>query len=155
MPAKKEKNKKEASSSQEQEVTKTEEKREYFYGKGGRKTSTAQVRVYPQGKGEIIINDKKLEDYFPYFEFQKIVLDPLKLTGFEGKVDISVKVSGGGRRGQAEAIRHGISRALVKMNQELRQVLKPAGFLTRDARMKERKKFGLKRARRAPQWQKR
>ena len=150
-----EKNKKETPLSQEKEATKIEEKRGYFYGKGGRKTSTAQVRVYPQGRGEIVINDKKLEEYFPYFEFQKIVLDPLKLVGSEGKVDVSVKVNGGGRRGQAEAIRHGISRALVKMNPEWRQVLKPAGFLTRDARMKERKKFGLKRARRAPQWQKR
>lgn len=136
-----------------EETKKSEEK--YFYGKGGRKTTTAQVRIYPKGKGEIIINGKDYKIYFPYFEFQNIITSPLKLVAQENKVNILVKVKGGGKRGWAEGIRHAISQALIKLNPEYRKILKPMGFLTRDSRMRERKKFGLKRARKAPQWQKR
>lgn len=130
-------------------------KKEYYYGKGGRKTTRAQARIYPNGKGEILINEKDYKIYFPYFEFQKIITEPLRIVNEEGKVKITVKVSGGGKRGQAEGVRHAISRALIELNPDYRKILKPYGFLTRDARMKERKKFGLKRARKAPQWAKR
>jgi len=111
--------------------------------------------VYPKGKGNIVINHKDLKVYFPSFEFQNIVLSPLKLAGQDSAVDVSVLVKGGGKRGQAESIRHGIARALLLLDKDYRKSLKKAGFLTRDARVKERKKPGLKRARRAPQWQKR
>ncbi len=138
-----------------EENEKPEEKKKYFYGKGGRKESIALVRIFPNGKGEFLINKKDYKIYFPYFEFQDVILSPLKLVGLEDKVDISVKVKGGGKRAQAEAIRHGIARGLLKFNSNFRSPLKKAGFLTRDSRVKERKKPGLKRARRAPQWSKR
>lgn len=129
---------------------------EYYEGIGGRKTATARVRIYTsKKKKEILINEKPLSDYFPILEFQKIVLSPLEITDNLNKFFVSVKVRGGGIRGQAEAIRLGLSRALEKYNPELRAVLKGAGFLTRDARQRERKKFGLRRARRARQWRKR
>jgi small subunit ribosomal protein S9 len=121
---------------------------------GRRKRSIAQVRLYDKGKGVIIVNDKKLSDYFPATGTM-VVQQPLKLAGLQRSLDISVHVSGGGSTGQAEAIRHGISRALVKMNEELRPTLKTKDMLTRDARRTERKKPGLKKARRAPQWSKR
>jgi len=140
---------------EEKKEIRKETKKNYIYAKGGRKTSTAQVRIHPKGTGKIIINKKSLKEYFPYFEFQRIVLQPLKMVNERNKLDISVLVKGGGVRGQAEAVRHGIARALIKYNPEYRVTLKKAGFLTRDARIKERKKPGLKRARRAPQWQKR
>ncbi len=128
----------------------------YFEAVGRRKTATARVRIFPDDPNkEIIINEKKLTDYFPYFEWQKIVKSPLELVDCLGKLKVQVKVRGGGIKAQAEATRHGISRALVLFNPEFTKKLKKAGFLTRDPRMKERKKFGLKRARRAPQWQKR
>ena len=104
---------------------------------------------------EIKVNEKKLSDYFPSFEFQEIVKEPLKKVGKENKFAITIKVGGGGKRGQAEAIRLGIARALAALDKELRLSLKKVGLLTRDSRMKERKKAGLKRARRAPQWAKR
>jgi small subunit ribosomal protein S9 len=127
----------------------------YFYAVGRRKCAVAQVRVYPGGKGNIVINNKDLKVYFPPFEFQNTILSPLKLAGQDSAVDVSVKVKGGGKRGQADSIRHGIARALLLLDKDYRKSLRKAGFLTRDARVKERKKPGLKRARRAPQWAKR
>ena len=121
---------------------------------GRRKTSIAQVRLYQNGKGIIIINDKKVSEYFPE-NVGQIVSQPLKLTGNIKDYNITVHVSGGGIKGQADAVKHGISRALLKLNAELRPLLKTKGLLTRDARKKERKKPGLKKARRAPQWSKR
>ena len=126
----------------------------YFYGTGRRKKSVARVRVYA-GTGKITINDRDFDDYFGLETLKLIVRQPLTLTGTEGKFDIVCKVAGGGVTGQAGAIRHGLSRALLQYAESLRPVLKKAGFLTRDPRMKERKKYGLKAARRAPQFSKR
>ncbi|HIR12137.1 MAG TPA: 30S ribosomal protein S9 [Candidatus Fimenecus excrementavium] len=126
----------------------------YFYGTGRRKKSVARVRVYA-GTGKITINDRDFDDYFGLETLKLIVRQPLTLTGTEGKFDIVCKVAGGGVTGQAGAIRHGLSRALLQYDESLRPVLKKAGFLTRDPRMKERKKYGLKAARRAPQFSKR
>lgn len=121
---------------------------------GRRKTAAARVRLVP-GKGEIIINGKPFVAYFPYFEWQEIIQAPLKAVAKEKTFDVSVKVNGGGLKGQATSVQHGIARALVEWNEELRKTLKTQGYLTRDARVKERKKPGLKKARRAPQWSKR
>ena len=126
----------------------------YFYGTGRRKESVARVRVYA-GTGKIIINDRDIDDYFGLETLKLIVRQPLNLTETTEKFDIVCTVAGGGVTGQAGAIRHGLSRALLLFNPELRPVLKKAGFLTRDPRMKERKKYGLKAARRAPQFSKR
>ena len=126
----------------------------YFYGTGRRKSSVARVRVYA-GTGKITINDRDIDDYFGLETLKLIVRQPLVLTETEGQFDIVCTVSGGGATGQAGAIRHGLSRALLQFNEELRPALKKAGFLTRDPRMKERKKYGLKGARRAPQFSKR
>ena len=126
----------------------------YFYGTGRRKNSVARVRVYP-GTGAITINGRDIDDYFGLETLKLIVRQPLVSTDTVGKVDIICTVSGGGVTGQAGAIRHGISRALLSVNPEFRATLKAAGFLTRDPRMKERKKYGLKAARRAPQFSKR
>ena len=126
----------------------------YFYGTGRRKKSVARVRVYA-GTGKITINDRDFDDYFGLETLKLIVRQPLTLTGTEGKFDIVCKVAGGGVTGQAGAIRHGLSRALLQYDESLRPVLQKAGFLTRDPRMKERKKYGLKGARRAPQFSKR
>ena len=126
----------------------------YFYGTGRRKKSVARVRVYP-GTGKIIINDRDIDDYFGLDTLKLIVNQPLALTETEGKFDIICRVTGGGVSGQAGAIRHGLSRALLQYDESLRVALKKAGFLTRDPRMKERKKYGLKGARRAPQFSKR
>ena len=126
----------------------------YYYGTGRRKSSVARVRVYP-GTGKITINDRDIDDYFGLETLKLIVRQPLALTGTAEKFDIVCRVSGGGVTGQAGAIRHGLSRALLQFNEELRPELKKAGFLTRDPRMKERKKYGLKGARRAPQFSKR
>ena len=125
-----------------------------YYGTGRRISSVARVRLVP-GEGNIIVNDRSLDDYFGLETLKVIVKQPLVLTGLENKFDIHVNVIGGGFTGQAGAIRHGIARALLKADEELRSVLKKAGFLTRDPRMKERKKYGLKKARRAPQFSKR
>ena len=130
------------------------EGKEYFYGTGRRKSSVARVRVY-SGTGKITINDRDIDDYFGLDTLKLIVRQPMELTGTSGKFDIICTVSGGGVTGQAGAIRHGLSRALLQYDAELRGALKKAGFLTRDPRMKERKKYGLKGARRAPQFSKR
>ena len=125
-----------------------------FYGTGRRKSSVARVRVY-NGTGKITINDRDIDDYFGLETLKLIVRQPLNLTGTADKFDIVCRVAGGGVTGQAGAIRHGISRALLQFDGELRSELKKAGLLTRDPRMKERKKYGLKGARRAPQFSKR
>ncbi len=130
------------------------ESKAYFYGTGRRKKSVARVRVYP-GTGKVTINDRDIDDYFGLETLKLIVRQPLTLTGTTEKFDIVVRVAGGGVTGQAGAIRHGLSRALLQYDEALRAELKKAGFLTRDPRMKERKKYGLKGARRAPQFSKR
>ena len=132
-----------------------ESKKKYNYGTGRRKSSVARVRVYENGTGSIIINGRDINDYFGLETLKLIVNQPLLATDMVGKLDIVVTVAGGGVSGQAGAIRHGISRALLELNPEVRATLKAAGFLTRDPRMKERKKYGLKAARRAPQFSKR
>ena len=132
-----------------------ESKKKYNYGTGRRKSSVARVRVYENGTGSIIINGRDIDDYFGLDTLKLIVRQPLVSTDTIGKVDIICTVKGGGVTGQAGAIRHGISRALLGVNAEYRATLKAAGFLTRDPRMKERKKYGLKAARRAPQFSKR
>ena len=131
-----------------------ESKQQYFYGTGRRKSSVARVRVYP-GSGNITINGRNIDDYFGLDTLKLIVRQPLALTETAEQFDVVCTVAGGGVTGQAGAIRHGLSRALLVFNPELRPVLKKAGFLTRDPRMKERKKYGLKAARRAPQFSKR
>ena len=132
-----------------------ESKKKYFYGTGRRKSSVARVRVYENGTGSIIINGREINDYFGLDTLKLVVNQPLVATDLVGKVDVVVTVAGGGVSGQAGAIRHGLSRALLGLNAEYRATLKAAGFLTRDPRMKERKKYGLKAARRAPQFSKR
>ena len=132
-----------------------ESKRQYQYGTGRRKSSVARVRVYENGTGAITINGRDINDYFGLDTLKLVVNQPLVTTATVGKFDIVVTVAGGGVSGQAGAIRHGLSRALVTLNPELRPTLKAAGFMTRDPRMKERKKYGLKAARRAPQFSKR
>ena len=126
----------------------------YFYGTGRRKSSVARVRIY-NGTGKVTINDRDIDDYFGLETLKLIVRQPLNLTGTADKFDIVCRVNGGGVTGQAGAIRHGVARALLQYDAELRADLKKAGFLTRDPRMKERKKYGLKGARRAPQFSKR
>ena len=130
-------------------------KNPYMYGTGRRKSSVARVHLFPNGTGSITINGRDIDDYFGLETLKLIVRSPLVLLGLEGKYDVVVRVSGGGVSGQAGAIRHGLSRALLQQSDENRTVLKKAGFLTRDPRMKERKKYGLKAARRAPQFSKR
>ena len=125
-----------------------------FLGTGRRKSSVARVILAP-GNGKLVVNKKTIEDYFGYETLRMLVKSPLVLTESLAKYDVMVTVKGGGHTGQAGAIRHGISRALLKSEPELRGILKKAGFLTRDSRMKERKKYGLKAARRAPQFSKR
>jgi len=127
----------------------------YFEAVGRRKTSTARVRLFGKGDAEIIVNDKPMKMYFPTAEMQKVVEDPLVKMKVLDKFRITVKVSGGGIHSQSEAVRHGITRALIVFNSEFRARLKKAGFVTRDQRAKERRKFGLKKARKSPQWSKR
>ncbi|MDP3971195.1 MAG: 30S ribosomal protein S9 [bacterium] len=131
------------------------EKRNYLYAVGRRKTAVARVRYYKNGEGEFLVNEKDVKKYFDTRETRAIAQSALKLTNLLGTGKITVKVIGGGKKSQAESIRHGISRVLLQIDADLRDVLKKAGFLTRDPRRKERKKPGLKRARRAPQWSKR
>ena len=126
----------------------------YFYGTGRRKKSVARVRIYP-GSGAITINGRDIDDYFGLDTLKLIIDQPYGVTGTEGKFDIVANVKGGGMSGQAGAIRHGLARALLTVDENYRSALKKAGFLTRDPRMKERKKYGLKAARRAPQFSKR
>lgn len=130
------------------------ETKPYYYGTGRRKNSVARVRLY-NGTGKVTINGRDIDNYFGLETLKLIVRSPLALTGTEGKFDVVVNVNGGGVAGQAGAIRHGITRALMEFDAELRPALKKAGFVTRDPRMKERKKYGLKAARRAPQFSKR
>ena len=130
-------------------------KKPYLYGTGRRKSSVARVHLFPNGTGSITINGRDIDDYFGLETLKLMVRSPLALTNTDGKFDIVINVVGGGTSGQAGAIRHGLSRALLQQSDENRSVLKKAGFLTRDPRMKERKKYGLKAARRAPQFSKR
>jgi small subunit ribosomal protein S9 len=127
----------------------------YYEGVGRRKTSTARVRLYPGGEGMFIVNDRPVEEYFPRLGDMDNLMAPLRVTEQEGRVNVTVHVSGGGITGQSGAVRHGIARALLKLDPELRPILRKGGHLTRDARMKERKKPGLKRARKAPTYTKR
>lgn len=126
----------------------------YFYGTGRRKKAVARVRIIP-GKGKVTINGRTIEEFFGLETLRMIVKQPLAITNSQSKYDVIAKVIGGGYTGQAGAIRHGLSRALLQANEENRATLKKAGFLTRDPRMKERKKYGLKKARKAPQFSKR
>ena len=130
------------------------EAKPYFYGTGRRKSSVARVRLYA-GTGKVTVNDRDIDDYFGLETLKLIVRQPLVLTGTADKYDVVCRVAGGGVTGQAGAIRHGLSRALLQASDEFRPLLKKEGFLTRDPRMKERKKYGLKAARRAPQFSKR
>ena len=130
-------------------------KKPYMYGTGRRKSSVARVHLFPAGTGTITINGRDIDDYFGLDTLKLIVRQPLNTTGTLDKVDIEVSVAGGGVTGQAGAIRHGVARALLQVDESYRAALKAAGFLTRDPRMKERKKYGLKAARRAPQFSKR
>ena len=136
-------------------AAKTTKKKVQYWGTGRRKKAIARVRLIPNGTGAIVINKKTIEEYFGLDTLKLIVRQPLVLTESESKYDVMVNVCGGGYTGQAGAIRHGISRALITADPELRGALKKAGFLTRDPRMKERKKYGLKAARRAPPFSKR
>ena len=130
-------------------------KKTYMYGTGRRKSSVARVHLFPGGTGAITVNGRDIDDYFGLETLKLIVRQPLNTVGLVGKVDIEATVSGGGVTGQAGAIRHGIARALLSVDETYRASLKAAGFLTRDPRMKERKKYGLKAARKAPQFSKR
>lgn len=134
---------------------KTPAVQQYYYGTGKRKTAVARVRLYKNGKGDLTVNNQEGGSFFKLKKLLATINSPLKLTSLTKKFDISVMVSGGGIVAQAEAIRHGIARALLKYDDALRITLKKAGLLTRDPRVKERKKPGLKRARRAPQFSKR
>jgi len=127
----------------------------YFEAVGRRKTATARVRLFTKGERAFLVNEKLVDEYFPTLEMRQIAKTSLKKMKSLDRFGVSALVKGGGLHAQAEAIRHGIARALVLFNPDYRKRLKRAGFLTRDPRMRERKKFGLKRARRAPQWQKR
>ena len=130
-------------------------KKPYMYGTGRRKSSVARIHLFPAGSGKITINGRDLDEYFGLDTLKFIVNQPLNAVGLLGKVDIEATVAGGGLAGPAGAIRHGIARALLEVDESYRAALKSAGFLTRDPRMKERKKYGLKAARRAPQFSKR
>ncbi len=130
-------------------------KKPYMYGTGRRKSSVARVHLFEGGNGSITINGRDIDEYFGLETLKMVVRQPLEATGTTGKVDIVATVTGGGVSGQAGALRHGISRALLSVDPAYRTILKQAGFLTRDPRMKERKKYGLKGARRAPQFSKR
>lgn len=130
-------------------------KKPYLYGTGRRKSSVARVHLFPNGTGSITVNGRSIDEYFGLDTLKMLVRQPLEATGNTGKMDVVATVTGGGVSGQAGAIRHGLSRALLQHDPELRGDLKKAGFLTRDPRMKERKKYGLKAARRAPQFSKR
>ncbi len=143
----------------ENETKKEETKKvsNYFYGIGKRKTSIAQVRIYPgsSSQSEIFVNERKMEEYFSVSRLKDMAKSRLSVSGQDKKFDVKVKVNGGGMNSQAEAIRLGISRALVKFDNELKKPLRDKGYITRDARKVERKKPGLKKARRSPQWAKR
>lgn len=135
-------------------MTKVAKKTDENRAVGRRKRASARVRI-TKGEGKIIVNGKDFKEYFPHFSQQDAVMAPLIALAKEKDLDISVKVEGGGKKGQSTAVGHGIARALIVWNEEFKKTLKTLGLLTRDSRIKERKKFGLKRARRAPQWSKR
>ena len=128
---------------------------QYYEGLGRRKAATARVRLHIGGSGQVIVNDKPADEFFPREGDLRLLLEPLRLSEAEGRFDVTVKVKGGGISGQRDAVQLGIARALLKADPDLRQVLRKAGMLTRDSRVKERKKPGLKRARKAPQYTKR
>ena len=130
-------------------------KKPYLYGTGRRKSSVARVHLFPGGTGSITINGRSIDEYFGLETLKMVVRQPLEATGSTGRVDVVATVRGGGFSGQAGALRHGVARALLLMSEDNRPILKRSGFLTRDPRMKERKKYGLKAARRAPQFSKR
>ena len=130
-------------------------KKAFFYGTGRKKSSVARVRIFPEGTGAVTINNREMDNYFGLDTLKLLVRQPFMVTDTLGKFDVVVTVAGGGVTGQAAAIRHGISRALLQVDESYRPLLKKAGLLTRDPRMKERKKYGLKAARRAPQFSKR
>ena len=132
-----------------------DDERTYLRAIGRRKEAVAQIRLYKNGTGKISVNQRPVDAYFPSFEYRLIAVAPLLTVGQSDKVDVSALVSGGGLRGQADSVSLGIARALLELNPTFRRSLRKAGLITRDARIKERKKPGLKRARRAPQWQKR
>lgn len=136
-------------------MAKTSKKKLQYWGTGRRKKAIARVRLIPGGKGSIVINKRSIDEYFGLETLKLIVRQPLELTATADKFDVAVNVVGGGMSGQAGAIRHGIARALVKADEAYKPAVKKAGFLTRDPRMKERKKYGLKKARKAPQFSKR
>jgi len=149
--------KKETTKKPKKEIVKeveSREKNQYWEGIGRRKTSTARVRIWAKGK-DFFINDKKLENYFPASELRETAIAPLIETKLLAKLGVTVHVNGGGASSQAVAVRHGVAQALVKYNLDFHKTMRDLGFLTRDPRMKERKKPGLKRARKAPQWAKR
>jgi small subunit ribosomal protein S9 len=146
---------KKATKTQARAVPRTAPAQTYQLAVGRRKSAIARVRYNEKGSGSFLVNGQDVSRYFPTFELQKTVHDPIEQSRLASVGDVSVKVQGGGKRGQAEAIRLGLSRVLVQRQPDLRSTLKKLGFLTRDPRVKERKKYGLKRARRAPQWQKR
>jgi len=143
--------------STEEKIEETKPAEKYFSAVGKRKTSVAQIRIYKSKKSEfeMVVNGREISNYFPVARLQTLIMSPLAAVGQGNTFSISVKVSGGGMNSQAEAIRLGISRTLVKMDETLRKQMKDLGFLTRDSRIVERKKPGLKKARRAPQWAKR
>jgi len=134
--------------------TPTRREQRYYYGTGKRKNAIAQVRLYPEGD-EVVVNGRSLEQALPWVTWQTAALEPLLVTDTLGKFTVVAKLQGGGTAAWGDALRHGISRALLEFDPELRKVLRSHGMLTRDARIKERKKYGLKRARRAPQYTKR
>jgi small subunit ribosomal protein S9 len=127
----------------------------YFYAVGRRKSASAQVRLYPEGTGRILVNGRPVDEYFTRPQDLVTLANPLRAAGHEGTFDITILVRGGGVTGQSDAVAHGIARALVEYDEELRPTMRRGGYLTRDARVKERKKPGLKRARKAPQYTKR
>lgn len=133
----------------------TKTRRTYLYAVGRRKNAVARVRYYKKGEGEFEVNGKKVDEYFDTKEMVKIAQSPLQLTNLLGAGKITIKVEGGGKKAQSQSVCHGVARVLLQIDAELRSDLKKAGYLTRDPRRKERKKPGLKRARRAPQWSKR
>lgn len=143
-------------SSNSQTKKKQESKEKYIEEIGRRKRAVARVRIYPESsESDIKVNGKNYKEYFSEFELQKVIVAPLKKAGFSANPKITILIKGGGRRGQVEAAQLGIARCLVSMDENLRKILKSSGYLSRDARVKERKKAGLKKARRAPQWRKR
>jgi len=139
----------------EVEVTKKRVRHSYLYAVGRRKTAVARVRLYKGGEGKVEVNGKDYTAYFPTTTLQQLIVSPLEAVGMLKDFNFTIKTAGGGVKGQAEACRHGIARALLVFEKTLRPSLKPLGFLKRDPRRKERKKPGLKKARRAPQWAKR